>query len=91
MNPVPDRAEWNAFFPSPYSLALYTGAKTDFDGAVYEKKYTGHQKILVVLTEERYLAMTNGRLFSTGNHPVDTVSWQECPKVPSWGRCCTWQ
>lgn len=73
MNPVPDRAEWNAFFPSPYSLALYTGAKTDFDGAVYEKKYTGHQKILVVLTEERYLAMTNGRLFSTGNHPVETL------------------
>ena len=34
--PMPDTAEWNAFFPSPYSLSVYTAAKTDFDGAKYD-------------------------------------------------------
>lgn len=34
--PMPDTAEWNAFFPSPYSLSVYTAAKTDFDGVKYD-------------------------------------------------------
>lgn len=73
MQPVPDRAEWNAYFPSDYSLSVYTAAKTNFDGADYPQKYQGKKKILVLLTDERYLEMANGTLFSTGNHPVETL------------------
>jgi len=72
--PVPDRAEENAFFPSPYSLSLYTAPKTDFDGTVYPQPYTGKKwKVLMVATDERYVLMQNGTLFSTGNHPVETL------------------
>lgn len=31
-NPVADRAEHNAFFPSEYSLSQYTAPKTNFAG-----------------------------------------------------------
>lgn len=72
--PTPDRAEENAFFPSPYSLSLYTAPKTDFDGTVYPQPYTGKKwKVLMVATDERYVLMQNGTLFSTGNHPVETL------------------
>ncbi len=72
--PVPDTAEHNAFFPSPYSLSKYTSAKTDFDGATYPHAYRGGKwKVLMVATDERYLLMQNGRFFSTGNHPVEML------------------
>lgn len=69
-----DPAEFNAFFPSPFSLTQYVTAKTDFDGAEYPNKYTGGKwKILLIATQERYLEMADGKLFSTGNHPVETL------------------
>lgn len=72
--PVPDRAEYNAFFPSEYSLSQYTAPKTDFDGVKFTQAYTGGRyKVLVIATDERYLKMQNGKLFSTGNHPVETL------------------
>ena len=73
-SPVPDSAEYNAFFPSAYSLSQYTAPKTDFDGVKFDKPYTGGQyKVLMIATDERYLQMQNGKLFSTGNHPVETL------------------
>lgn len=72
-NPTPDTAEDNAFFPSPYSLSLYTAKKTDYDGTTYSKPYKGDQKILLIATDERYLEVENGKSFSTGNHPVETL------------------
>lgn len=73
-NPTADPAEHNAFFPSPYSLSLYIPSKTDFDGFKFDKPYTGGRyKILVVASDERYLLMQNGTMFSTGNHPVETL------------------
>ncbi|MCP1772047.1 molecular chaperone Hsp31 and glyoxalase 3 [Neisseria perflava] len=72
--PVPDHAEYNAFFPSEYSLSVYTAPKTDFDGVKFSQPYTGGKyKILMIATDERYLQMQNGKLFSTGNHPVETL------------------
>lgn len=72
--PTADPTEDNAFFPSPYSLSQYTAAKTDFDGLSTDATYAGgHWKVLVVATEERYMRMHNGRFFSTGNHPVETL------------------
>ena len=72
--PVPDRAEHNAFFPSDYSLSLYTTKVSDFDGFKFEKAYQGKKhKVLMIASDERYLEMKNGKLFSTGNHPIETL------------------
>lgn len=72
--PVPDRAEYNAFFPSAYSLSQYTAPKTDFNGVQFSQPYSGGKyKVLMIATDERYLQMQNGKLFSTGNHPVETL------------------
>lgn len=71
--PVADQAEANAFFPSPYSLSLYTSKKTDYDGTTYPNPYKGNKKILMIGTDERYILTTNGKFFSTGNHPVEML------------------
>lgn len=72
--PVADRAEHNAFFPSEYSLSLYTSKKTDFEGFKFTQPYTGGKhKVLMIGTDERYIEMQNGKLFSTGNHPVEML------------------
>lgn len=73
-SPTPDTAEENAFFPSPYSLSKYTSSKTDFAGADYPTPYTGGKwRVLMIASDERYLLMQNGRMFSTGNHPVEML------------------
>ena len=72
--PTPDYAEDNAFFPSPYSLSQFTSPKSDLSGANYPTPYAGKRwKILVVAADERYLLMQNGTMFSTGNHPIETL------------------
>lgn len=72
-DPQPDEAEFNAFFPSKFSLSQFTGSKSDLDGAEYPQPYTGTRRVLLIGTDERYLKMENGTLFSTGNHPVETL------------------
>lgn len=72
--PTRDPAEDNAFFPSPYSLSQFTSAKSNLSDADYPNRYTGARwKILVVGADERYLLTDNGTMFSTGNHPVETL------------------
>ena len=72
--PQRDRAEHNAYFPSEYSLDAYTSPKTDFDGYKIDTPYEGPtRKILVVASDERYVQMKNGKFFSTGSHPVETL------------------
>lgn len=72
--PTPDEAENNAFFPSAYSLSQYTQPKTDFDGVQHPGEYTGGRwKVLMIGAEERYVLLKNGTMFSTGNHPVETL------------------
>ena len=72
--PVKDRAEHNAYFPSDYSLSIYTSPVTNFDGFKFENTYSGEKnKILMIAIDERYLQMSNGKYFSTGNHPVETL------------------
>ncbi|OAA40238.1 ThiJ/PfpI domain-containing protein [Cordyceps fumosorosea ARSEF 2679] len=73
--PTADQAEFNAWFPSPFSLTQYVPSKTDFAGADYANKaYKGGKwKILLVGTQERYLRMADGKFFSTGNHPVELL------------------
>lgn len=72
--PTPDPAEDNAFFPSPYSLSQFTSSKSDLSGADYSAPYTGGRwKVLMIGADERYLLTDNGTMFSTGNHPVETL------------------
>lgn len=74
MRPTPDLAEDNAFFPSAYSLSQFTSSKSNLSDADYANPYTGGRwKILVVGADERYLLTDNGTMFSTGNHPVETL------------------
>ena len=73
-HPQPDPAEENAFFPSPYSLGQFTAPKSNLSGADYPNAYTGGRwKILMIGADERYLLTDNGTMFSTGNHPVETL------------------
>lgn len=70
--PTSDQAEDNAFFPSPYSLEKFTSSKSNLDGTDYPNAYQGGRwKVLIIATDERYLLMQNGTMFSTGNHPVE--------------------
>ncbi|EPZ1644463.1 glyoxalase III HchA, partial [Shigella sonnei] len=46
---------------------------SDLDGVDYPKPYRGKHKILVIAADERYLPTDNGKLFSTGNHPIETL------------------
>lgn len=72
--PTPDPAEDNAFFPSPHSLSEFTSPKSDLSGADYPNPYKGGRwKILMIGADERYLLTDNGTMFSTGNHPVETL------------------
>lgn len=71
--PAADAAEDNAWFPSPYSLSQYVGPKTDYDGSTYPDAYTGEKKVLCLMTDERYLITKTGKMFSTGNHPVESL------------------
>lgn len=72
-SPRIDPAEDNAFFPSDYSLSEFTNPVTDLSNYEYSNPYQGNKKVLVIAADERYLPMDNGSLFSTGNHPVETL------------------
>jgi len=62
-----------SYSPSKMALKMAVTAKTDFDNISYQK-YTGKKsKILVIFTETKNLKMKNGKYFSTGNHPVETL------------------
>ncbi len=71
---APRLEEDGSFSPSALGIMLATSKKTAYDGGAYADPYTeGRWKVLVVCTEERHLTMKNGKRFSTGNHPVETL------------------
>lgn len=72
-DPQPDEAEFNAFFPSKFAPGQFTSPRSDLEGADYPQPYRGTKRILVIGTDERYLNMDNGTLFSTGNHSIETL------------------
>ena len=70
---APTQEADGSFRPSKLALMLSTSNTTDFEQsqcAVYTGKRT---KVLVLLTEEKNMTMQNGKMFSTGNHPVETL------------------
>lgn len=62
-----------SFSPSWLALKLATSNVTDFE-AVPDARYQGKRtKILVIFTEQKNMTMQNGKQFSTGNHPVESL------------------
>ena len=62
-----------SFSPSRLALKLGTVQKTDFENISYTKYKGKKSKILVIFTEQKNMKMQNGKLFSTGNHPVEAL------------------
>ncbi|SEC25773.1 molecular chaperone Hsp31 and glyoxalase 3 [Tenacibaculum sp. MAR_2009_124] len=62
-----------SYSPSKMALKMAVSDKTDFENITYQKYQGKKSKILVIFTENKNLKMKNGKYFSTGNHPVETL------------------
>jgi len=62
-----------SYSPSKLALKLGTVSVTDFENNSYPKYQGKKTKILVIFTEQKNMKMQNGRLFSTGNHPIEAL------------------
>ncbi len=62
-----------SYSPSKLALRLGTASTTDFENIVYRKYHGSKSKVLVIFTEQKNMKMQNGKLFSTGNHPVEAL------------------
>lgn len=50
-----------------------TSSTTDYKKVELKQKYTGKLPILVLCTDEGRMTMKNGKVFNTGNHPVEML------------------
>jgi len=62
-----------SYSPSKVALKLATQSKTDYQEVTYQAYEGRRSKILVLFTEQKNLTMKNGKMFSTGNHPVEAL------------------
>jgi molecular chaperone Hsp31 and glyoxalase 3 len=62
-----------SFSPSVLALSLATDDVSDFEDVTYQKYEGKRSKILVIFTEQKNLEMKNGKMFSTGNHPIEAL------------------
>jgi len=69
----PKLEEDGSYSPSSLALTLGTVSKTDFEDIKYTKYQGTKSKILVIFTEQKNMEMKNGKLFSTGNHPIEAL------------------
>ncbi|HVZ96784.1 MAG TPA: glyoxalase III HchA [Chitinophagaceae bacterium] len=70
----PNPTDDGAFSPSNLSLKLATSDVTDYAPINFSNPNKDkHLKILVACTEQSHLTVANGKKFSTGNHPVETL------------------
>ena len=70
---APQKEPDGSFRPSKLALKLATSDVSAFQRASYESYQGTRSKILVLLTEQKNMRMKNGKQFSTGNHPVETL------------------
>ena len=71
VQPTPE--DDGSYSPSRLALNLGTVSVTDFEDLKYTKYQGDRSKILVIFTEHKNLEMKNGKLFSTGNHPIEAL------------------
>ena len=69
----PQQEDDGSYSPSTLALNLGTVSKTDFENVSYNKYEGEKSKIVVIFTEQKNLEMKNGKLFSTGNHPIEAL------------------
>lgn len=62
-----------SYSPSKLALKLGTVKTTDFEDISYTKYQGKKSKVLVIFTEQKNMKMQNGKLFSTGNHPIEAL------------------
>ena len=62
-----------SYSPSEQALAVATSDYTDYENIAYDKYKGDKTKILVIFTEHKNMIMQNGKMFSTGNHPVEAL------------------
>lgn len=62
-----------SYSPSKLALSLATVEVSDFENITYQKYQGDKSKILVIFTEHKNLKMQNGKSFSTGNHPIESL------------------
>ena len=62
-----------SFIPSKLALKLATSSKSDYEQLDYSKYDGIKKKVLVIFTEQKNMKMKNGKLFSTGNHPIEAL------------------
>ncbi|MFT5834485.1 MAG: molecular chaperone Hsp31 and glyoxalase 3 [Cognaticolwellia sp.] len=62
-----------SYSPSKLALKLSTADTTDFEDISYTKYEGKKKKVLVIFTEQKNMTMQNGKMFSTGNHPVEAL------------------
>jgi molecular chaperone Hsp31 and glyoxalase 3 len=62
-----------SYSPSKLALKLGTVSKSDFENIAYTKYKGSRSKILVIFTEQKNMTMKNGKMFSTGNHPIEAL------------------
>lgn len=70
---APKLEEDGSYSPSKLALKLATSQKTDFENISYKKYQGKRSKILVIFSEHKNMTMKNGKIFSTGNHPVEAL------------------
>ncbi|MFY0627621.1 MAG: protein deglycase HchA [Reichenbachiella sp.] len=69
----PTLEEDGSYSPSSLALNVGTVSVTDFEDIQYTKYQGERSKVLVLFTEQKNLEMKNGKMFSTGNHPVEAL------------------
>ena len=62
-----------SYSPSTLALSLATVDVSDFESVTYQKYEGSKTKILAIFTEQKNMEMQNGKLFSTGNHPIEAL------------------
>ena len=70
---APQQEADGSYSPSKIALKLATVDKTDFEKVPYQKYQGKRTKILAIFTEQKNMTMKNGKMFSTGNHPVEAL------------------
>ncbi len=62
-----------SYSPSRLALKLATVEVSDYEEITYSKYSGKKSKILAIFTEEKNMTMKNGKMFSTGNHPIEAL------------------
>lgn len=71
---APNPSEDGAYSPSNLALKFATSDTTDYTPTPFNNPNKDkHLKILIICTEHSQLTMANGKKFSTGNHPIETL------------------